>query len=220
MNKEKILVYTDNGRAADFEKDINEVIERANNLLNAWHKFQYWHKVKTSDEAYAIIKDPAGAMDAILLNSIDLKVAGGTKVNVEVIANMLNCDRDNWRAFIQGMPVYNCQVCDGLKIGRRAISLNELEQYNEYIKWNRLFIADDQAIELKKQSFKTYAETPQQLKLYNHFTSLKDELTEHIKLGLIGPDRLKQITDALNLRYVGNVIYLNDEYLNNLILKA
>ena len=78
MNKEKKLIYTDTSRG-NFERYIYQTIERANQLIDAWHSFQPRNIIQTYDQAIELIKDPGEAMDRLLLSAVDIKVIGSSK---------------------------------------------------------------------------------------------------------------------------------------------
>ena len=79
------------------------------------------------------------------------------------------------------------------------------------------FYLDEAVLKSAQNAFKIYAVTDQQIRTVKHYRELVDILNFHLVSGLTGPATIQKVADLLNLRFVENKVYLNEENLIGLI---
>ena len=193
----KILIYSDNQKRATFEKAVTEAIEGCNNLTEAYHSFQPFDRVTSREDFEELARDPEGTFDRVLIANVNLNAGYGIKPDPATAAQLFNIDRPNYLNLVAGMPIQwdDCKPCQKAKIkkGKRAISFERYRAYSDYITFEGgEFVPNPEAIEAKIQTFDVYAETPEQLSIYNHFKELVTILNKHDTLyPMPGPDKEK-----------------------------
>jgi hypothetical protein len=133
---EKIVLNENREQVMAFKRSVQDVIERSNELINRWHLFQDFQQISSYADFLELIRDPVGLLDKLLIGAVNIKSIGTAKLNPEVIASMLNIDRESWVSIIEGKQVKtDCIPCRSMKIrkGKKAITLMEFQQYQEYI---------------------------------------------------------------------------------------
>jgi hypothetical protein len=151
-----------------------------------------------------------------LIGAVNIKSIGTAKLNPEVIASMLNIDRESWVSIIEGKQVKtDCIPCRKMKIrkGKMAITLQEFRQYERYITFEKgAFVAVTEAVKEYQDSIKVFTESPEQIATYNHWQELVKILTEHKKRGYVGASGLETVAKLCGLRYVPDLaqIFIDD----------
>lgn len=225
---DKILIYSDTHKRATFEKAVIEVIEGCNELIEVFHTFQPFAKVTTWQDFEKLVIDPEGTFDKVLIANINLNASFGLKPDPATAAQLFNIDRPNYLNMVSGLPIQldDCKPCQKARIkqGKRAISFERYRAYFDYIIFEGgEFVPNPEAIETKIQTFDVYAETPEQLSIYNHFKELVSILNRHDTLyPMPGPDKEK-LTKIFGLMierppYEGKLL-INNEKLRNLIFQ-
>ncbi|HEY5125374.1 MAG TPA: hypothetical protein VIK14_16710 [Ignavibacteria bacterium] len=224
----KVLLTTNRDQLAEFERSLNNVIQRSNELIDTWRNFQDFHQVTTLDDFLALVSDPVATLDKFLIASVDIKIVGSkTKLNPEIIASMLNIDRESWINLVEGkQPKLDCIPCRSIKVrkGTPMISLGEFQQYEKYLTWqnNKFSVAEQSVIE-KQESAKVYITDPAQTELYNYFHDACNTLNSLFDKAYIGTDTLisfsKQIQSRLTYSYGDNRLHVNEPLLMAEVLK-
>lgn len=225
----KILIYTDNHKRATFEKAVNETIEGCNSLIEIYHTFiEPFDRVASREEAEILIRDPEGTFDNALIANVNLSAGHGIKPDPKTAAQLFNIDRPNYLNLVAGFPIVwdDCKPCQKAKIkkGKRAISFERYRAYSDYITFEGgEFVPNPEAIEAKIQTFDVYAETPEQLSIYNHFKELVTILNSHDAMFPLAPTDKELLTRIFGLHierppYVGKFL-INSEHLRNSIYK-
>ena len=203
---EKILLNENKEQALTFQRSVQDVIERSNELINQWHQFQDFQQISSYADFKELIRDPVGLLDKFLIGSVNIKAIGPTKLNPEVIASMLNIDRESWVSIIEGKQVKtDCIPCRKMKIrkGKMAITLQEFQQYDKYLVFQAgRFVDNKSEVKEHQKAFHVFVESPEQIATYNHWQELVKILTEHKKRGYVGNTGLKTIAELTGLRYV------------------
>jgi hypothetical protein len=184
MKKERILIFTDSHKQADFENLIEATQSESNRLIELYHSFQPWNKIKTIQEFEALCSDPLGEYDRTLQNNfgVDLKSTGGLKPAPAMVAKLLDLDRENWINVIKGLKVSEgCKSCNKtpkiIKQGQGVISFQTYKKYQDYLTFeNGRFSINENAVSEKKDSFQVYAETPAQIECWNFWHNVCDVL--------------------------------------------
>jgi len=214
---ETILINENRSAVADFQRSVDNVLERSQELVDQFHQFQTWKRINTKDDFIQLIEDPAEYFDQVLINNVDLKSTGNLRPNPEMVAKMFDVERESWQNLVAGKPIRSdCKPCNKITIrkGTRSISLAQFQQYQEYLIFqDGTFYSDESAIQAKKESFKKFAKSPEEIKVTKHYQELVDILNNHIKQGFAGPSAMSEISKLMNLRFVDNKIYLNNEML-------
>ena len=193
----RIKIYTDRHKIAEFERSVNETIEPSNSLIRIFEEFQPFMRINSVMDFETLVIDPEGTFDKVLISNINLNNSFGLKPDPATAAQLFNIDRPNYLNLVAGMPIQwdDCKPCQKAKIkkGKRAISFERYRAYSDYITFEGgEFVPNPEAIEAKIQTFDVYAETPEQLSIYNHFKELVTILNKHDTLyPMPGPDKEK-----------------------------
>lgn len=225
---DKILIYTDTHKRATFEKAVIEVIEGCNELIEVFQTFQPFTRVTNWQDFEKLVIDPEGTFDNVIIANVNLNASFGLKPDPATAAQLFNIDRKNYLNLVAGFPIVwdDCKPCQKAKIkkGKRAISFERYRAYSDYIIFEGgEFVPNPEAIEAKIQTFDVYAETPEQLSIYNHFTELVSVLNRHDTLyPMSGPSK-ENLTKMFGLMierppYEGKLL-INDEQMRNLIFQ-
>lgn len=204
---EKILINENRSQASDLERNIESVITRSRELLNAFHKYQSFRKITTEDEFRQLLKDPGGFFDQVILEGVNIKRAGGHSPNVEAVAKMYNIQRNDFRSQT-----------------RQSISLAQYLNYSGFISFVKgSFKVNQEAVQTAKERFKVFAETPPQIEVFNYWTNVCETLNSLIDQGHLGTQAIETIQKSMNNRlmfsYATSRLHLNDDFITNEILK-
>ena len=220
---ESILINENRSAVKEFQRTIDTVITRGQDLIDTFHAFQNFKKIKSVEDFYKLLESPAEYFDEILINNVELKATGNLRPNAELVAKMFDIDRDNFLNLTSGLPISEgCEPCKRTKIikGQRSISLGQYQQYIQYILFNEgILSVNEPAVLERKEQFKKYAKSPEEIKLVKHYHDLVTILNEHMNQGLCGPANIQEVATLLNLRIVENKVYLNEEILTGLLYK-
>ena len=198
--EEKIKIYFDNGRFSDYEKNIVDLCRSANALINDWHKLQSWHVIASEAEALELLENPAGRLDAVLIENSGIPADAKVKPDAQAVADLYKIDRFGWLQRIQ-----------------KRVNVLALKK-QPAIKWQqRAFIVLPEVIEAARERFTIYAETPKQKAIYQHYKNLVSVLSTHGKLGFISTIEMAKIAEAVGLAYVDNKLMINEIKLSQLI---
>ena len=201
---EKIFIYFDHGRFSTFESGIQDLCSRANGVINAWHKTQSWHTVETEADALELLSDPAGRLDAVIIENVGMNV-GKVQPNAQKLADLFNVDRT---AFLEYVTA------------KAKFTIDRLKANGKFIQWQgRAFVVNAEAVEAEKVKFTVYAETERQKLIFRHYETLRDMLALHGKLGLISTPEMQKVCEALQLAYIDNRPMINEIRLSQLIYR-
>ena len=227
MKKEqRILLYTDSRKKANFQNEIETTQQGANDLVHVFHSFQDYLKITSLDEAETLIADPLGLFDKTLQSNsgIDLKFSGGKIPNPKAIAELYDIDRNSYQALIRGEKIEpgSCKSCGKLKIkqsGKGALKNVTYHQYKKYLIWNdnNRFEINESAVFENLGSFDYYIEDPASLEIYNYWHDLNNILNLSYKKGYLGDADLieiaKRFKDRLLFSYQSYSLSVNDQAL-------
>jgi hypothetical protein len=198
---------------------------KSNDLIRIFNENQPFTKIKTRNEAESLILGTIDYYDSYILGKIKLP-ANNLPVNVLKLCELYSIPRADFLKSIGLNPdhVSDCDTCKPSKTiklnGENIISADQYNSFSEFLIWgNGFFDLDNSAIESKKQSFCTYIENEKQAEYYNQFVNLAKILNSHIDKGLTGPATIQEISKLLNLRFVENKVFLNDEFMLSVIMK-
>lgn len=198
----KVLIFTDTHKQTDFENSIEVTQSEANRLIDLFHNFQPWNKIKTIEDFEALCSDPLGLFNRTLQNNsgVNIQATGGKLPNPEMVAKMLDIDLPSFTLIVKGQKIEpgSCKQCNKtpkvIKQGQGVISFQTYKKYQEYLIFDKgRFSINENAVSQKKESFQVFAETPEQIKVWNHWNDLCDMLNDSAKKGYIGSDVLDKI---------------------------
>lgn len=203
----KLLLNQNREQAEAFAQSLKDVITRANELLTLWHKFQEWDVITTQDQAFELLKDPIGRLDKFLLDAVNIKATGTTRLNASAIAGMLNVDYQSWQNIIEGRePALDCIPCRGVRMkskGVPAITFEEVWYYSNFLTFKKgQFVAITETVKEHQESMKVYAESPEAIATMEHWQELARSLNAHAKRGYLGASALQTIAQLTGLKYV------------------
>ena len=217
------LIFTDKGKQANFEKQVNQVMFKANDLCRIMNENQPFVKIKTRDEAESLILGTIEYYDSVILQNIKLP-ANNLPVNVLKLCELYNIPRSEFLKSIGLNPdhVSGCDTCKPSKTvkvkGESIISFDQYNYYSEFLIWgNGFFDLNNSAIEIKKQSYCTYIENNNQSEYYNHFVNLAKVLNDEIRISKLGTEKINQLANITGLLIIDNKLVLNDLKLSQTI---
>ena len=226
MKQEKILIWQNQGQKQDFKQSVNNAMQKANDLINAYNSFQDFAKIETLQEFEALHGDPLGMFDETILQNIDISAKGNKQPDPAVLASLFQIDRTGFMAATgQSEPVKDadCPDCQkktqSIKV-KNVKSNAEFSRYAEYMVFiNGSFVLNNSAIETRCNEFNIYAESPEQIALFNHWQSVCNILNQHDRTYNISPSGKDQIAKALKLqlsegiagKFVTNNISLSEQ---------
>lgn len=204
---EKILINENRSQGADLERNIESVITRSREILKAFHKYQSFRKITTEDEFRQLLKDPGGFFDQVILEGVNIKSAGGHAPNIEAVAKMYDIKRDDFRSQT-----------------RQSISLAQYLNYSGFVSFEKgAFKVNQEAVQNAKERFKVFAETLEEVELFQYWSNVCETLNSLIDLGLLGTVVIESLQRSLENRimfsYATSRLHLNDDFITNEILK-
>ena len=223
---DKLLIFQDNGQKQTFLKEVETVKAQAEDLIILFESFQDLSEVATAEEFERLVSDPVGYFDAVLRSNVDMKMTGGREPEPATLAKLFGYDRENFVKSIEGLPITEgCKSCKGETIIRKtkaALRDSRWNAYKSYLTFtDGTFILNDEEIEKKAETFKTYATTEQQIKIVDHFNDLAQLLNKHCAEYPV-TDRIKEtIAQAFSLdlsKGISGDFVVNSEHIKNLIL--
>jgi hypothetical protein len=206
METTKILLNENREQAMAFQMSVNDVISRSNELIFAWNTFQDFQQVSSYNDFLELVTDPVGTLDKFLIGAVNIKSIGTAKLNPEVIASMLNIDRQSWINIVEGRQAKtDCIPCKKIRVkkGQPVISLHEFQRYEKYMTFQKgRFVPVTDIVKQHTESMKVFTESPEQIATYKHWQDLLNVLTEHKKRGYLGSQGLREIAKLTGLKYV------------------
>jgi hypothetical protein len=226
---EKILLNEGREQCIAFQQSVQDVVQRSNELISLWHRFQEWGTIETTEDFIELVKDPIGRLDKLLINAVDIKVVGKkTKLNPEAISGMLNIDYQSWVNIIEGRePKTDCIACRGVRMRRgvKAITLPEFWLYSNFLTFEKgRFVAINEAVKEHQKTFQVFTASPQQNELHEFWENACNVLNELRSKGYLGNTMMvaiqKELNGMLMFSYETNKFHLSAEMLANTILKV
>lgn len=207
MKNERILIYSETGKKQDFIKSCTAAMEQANHLMLTFSEYQDFARIETLADFEKLYSDPLGMFDKTILENIDIKAKGNKQPDPSVLSALFQIDRPGYMAAIgQNVSVKDADCPDCAKkaqtIKVKNIRSNaEFYQYAEFLFFiNGSFQLNNSAIQTHCDIFNIYAESPEQIALFEHWQGLCDILNSHIKKYPIGGVDVDRIAKALKLR--------------------
>lgn len=205
--KNRILIYEEKGKKTDFLKSVNATMESANNLIQAYSNYQDFARIETLADFEKLYSDPLGMFDKTIIDNIDIKAKGNKLPDPSVLSALFQIDRPGFmEATGQSEPLKDADCPDCAKkaqtIKVKNIRSNaEFYQYAEFLFFiNGSFQLNSNAINEHCDKFNIYADSLEQIALYEHWQGLCDTLNTHNKKYPIGGADVDRIAKALKLR--------------------
>lgn len=181
---DKILIFEDNGAKNQFIANCETTKDQANDLINVFESYQDLATIETADQFAALVSDPVNYFDEVLRSGLNLQTTGNRTPDPSVLSSLFGYDRPNYINTIQGLPITEtCEGCKTKKIIRKtkaALTEAKWNAYRNYLIFTPSgFELNDEAIELRCESFKTYATTEGQLSIVSHYDDLTAILNKH-----------------------------------------
>jgi hypothetical protein len=205
--KDRILVYEERGQKAQFLKAVTSVKDAANKLIQDYNSYQSWDLINTLNDFEELYSDPLGMFDKTLLQNIDISAKGNKKPDPVVLSSLFGIDRPGYMAVIgqtESVKDADCPDCakktQTVKVNRIKTNA-EFYQYAEFLLFiDGLFQLNNKAISEYCDRFNIYADSPEQISLYNHWQSVCDILNKHDKQYVLSVSGKQQIASALKLQ--------------------
>jgi len=202
--QKRILISTDNNGIATFKKSVQSTADEANSLIELYHAFQPWQRVTSQDQFITLATNPADYFDSTLLAHVEIKAKGVTPDPAR-LAELIGIHRAEFLNLCSGLNIPdtdNCPPCGKVKIkrGQRAISLYTFEQNKSFLIFNSgTFSVNQEAVDGSLDRFNTYAETEEEIRIYNlHFDFVR-MLNEITKLTPISLTQTHAVKEAFRL---------------------
>lgn len=221
---ERILLFENRDKKADFKKTIENIISGANYLIETFHQNQPFKKIQILADFRALIMDPLGYYDRVVLENIELP-RNQQKVNISKLCELYDIPR---ASFVEILGLYedneNCKDCH--KTRRKGkqesvISYQEFLNYSDYVLFkNGRFEVNLGQVSERIDKFNIYTETQDQYNLYKTWETLFNIISELHKKNLLGPISLNEICRILpGLQTVDYKLYLNTDVITAQILQ-
>jgi len=225
--QKRILISTDNNGIATFKKSVQSTADEANSLIELYTSFQPWQRITTVEDFITLVTNPADYFDSTLLANVEFKAKGVTP-DPGRLAELIGIHRAEFLNLCSGLNIPdtdNCPPCGKVRIKRgvRAISLYTFEQYRDYLLFTAgTFSVNQEAVDGSLDRFNAYAESPEEIEIYNlHFDFVKI-LNEFIRLYPISLTQTHAVKEAFRLHLTrggeGDFV-VNTETLKNAINK-
>jgi len=204
MEKQRILISTDNGRISEFKKAVTTTADAANNLIELYNTFNLWERIDTEEAFLKLVADPKQYFDDTLLRNIQINT-GGKAPNPEVLASLVGVHRDEFLNATAGLPLTSadCEPCRKIAKqipGRKAISKYQFDEYKSYLIFNsRQFTVDVAKVDADLDKFNFYISTPEEIEVYNLYHDTVRLLNQLTALSPIGTAERETIKTALKL---------------------
>ena len=217
------LIFTDKGKQTDFQKQVNFVMFKSNDLIRIFNENQPFEKIKTRDEAESLILGNIEYYDSVILQNIKLP-ANNLPVNVLKLCELYNIPRIEFLRSI-GLPpdhISGCATCNSSKTvklkGENIISFDQYNSYSEFLIWgNGFFDLNNSAIEKHKETFSIYIESEKQAEYYKRIENLAKVLNEEIRINKLGTEKINQLANITGLLILNNTLVLNNMKLSETI---
>lgn len=220
--KNRILIFEERGKKQDFVKSVTAVKDKANSLIELFNQAQPWKRIETIEDFEKVNNDPLKLLDQTLISNIDLKIAGGRMPVASALASLMGIDRP---AFMKSLGIAeitkedDCPDCakkaQSIKV-KNIRSNAEHNQFAEYLFFiGGLFQLNNKAINEHCDIFNIYAESPEQIALFNHWQSLCDSLNNHFNKYTFGMTDKNNIARILKLQLSDGGTGLNGKFVIN-----
>lgn len=217
------LIYTDTNGQKNFQKQVNFVMFKSNDLIRIFNENQPFVKIKTRNEAESLILGTIEYYDSVILQNVKLP-ENNLPVNLLKLCELYNIPRVDFLKSIGLNPdhVSGCDTCKPSKTiklkGENIISFDQYNSYSEFMIWgNGFFDLNNSTIEIKKQSFCIYIENENQIKYYNHYLNLAKVLNDEITFSKLGPVQIEQLAKMTGFQILNNTLVLNEMKLSETI---
>jgi hypothetical protein len=214
-------IYTNTGKQKEFQKDVADVRDRCNNLIEVYETFQSWQRINTLQDFIELVTDPKNYFDETILQNIEVKNVGTSRPVPSVLAQMFGVQYNEYLNLVAGLPISDpdCVPCGRFKTrkGAKAISLFEYEDYADFLLFESRFDLNTLAISKHLNTFEVNAETPAQIELYNYYINLTETLNEAIARHKIGLANINDLAKIFGLQVLNNKLVINSIALSELI---
>lgn len=225
---DKILIFEDTGAKNQFIANCETTKEQANDLIAVFESYQDLAEIKTIDQFAALVAGPITYYDEVLKEGLNLQTTGNRTPDPETLAKLFSYDRTNFINTIRGLPITeDCPGCKTKTIIRKtkaALTEPRFNAYRNYLTFTpEGFELNKAEIEKHCEAFKTFATTPKQMEVVEHYNSLVTILNSHDEMfPIAGPDK-DTLTRIFGLHlerppYQGKFL-IDNEHLRNQIFK-
>ncbi|HEY5124524.1 MAG TPA: hypothetical protein VIK14_12395 [Ignavibacteria bacterium] len=176
----RILINGNRDKVNEFETSLETVMNEANRLITVYEAFQPWVRVISLGQFETLCSDPIKLMDQTLQSNsgVDLKSTGGLKPAPEMVAKLLDLNREDYLAIITGKKVSEgCRPCSKvpkiIKQGQGVLNYSTFQNYQDYLLFDQgRFSIKEAAVTLKKESYQIFAQTAAQIECFHFWYNL------------------------------------------------
>lgn len=194
----KQLIYENVESKQRHEKYAHELVEGLNIVLALFvKKHNYFGQPITEAFAYELVSDPIATFDDLLRKNAPFKPIGGKMLAIEKLAELCSIDRNTF--ILDFTVVLPGSVDQYNKQGRKGV-LSLSEKDKPLIVWNNgKFALNEAQMQLNLEVFNVYAETPEQISLFEYWQGVCNQMNQHLEKNLIKTDDIITIADKLGL---------------------
>jgi hypothetical protein len=211
----KKLIYKDTGAKTTFRNEVETVRNKVNSLITAFNETQDFTTIDSQEQFELLIQNPADYFDSILIQNCELKTKTGRKPEASILANLFGINREGYLEAIGWEVVNDFSTKGGTKAQPKLIHQKELitaskySDFKAYLVFDRFFKLNEPAIEEKLNDFDIYAESPETLKLVEHYEELSRVLNEAIIFHKVGGIKLQELAKMFGLLTLDNKLVIN-----------
>jgi hypothetical protein len=207
----KKLIYKDNPAKITFRKEVETVWNKCNILITVFNEGQDFETISTQKEFESLIQNPVSYFDDILIQNCEIKSKVGRMPEPSMLANLFGINRDGYLEAIGWETVEDskCKGCTTTQVQlihqKEIITAEKFSYYAAYLLFeNRFFKFNEPAIEEKLKEFDIYAESPDQLRLLEHYETLCKVLNNAIEVHKVGTIKIQELARMFGLQILDN----------------
>ena len=189
---DKILIYEHKQNIQSIKKTALEVESNANKAIDIFHAYQSFAKIETEKEAFTFIENPLEYFDRCMIAATNVKPLGNAPMNPESIAQMFGVSRQKF-----------ISECIARRAGDPDNSMFPIRIQPYYFPILRFdngkFSIKNDALELRLDEHRTYADTKTKHEMLEYWEDLADRLNTHLQKGFVNRFEIYKTARVLGL---------------------
>jgi hypothetical protein len=201
----KVLVYQNDEAIAAHEKFAKDLVICLNALLEKFRKeYNYFHCTIDQNFSFDLVSDPIKLFDSLLRANSPIKPIGGQQIDIKELAKLVGINRD---MFISDFTVtLPGSVNEYNRYGTKALFRLE-PRYKNLITWDTdKFVLNEKQLNENFDFFRTFAETPEQVEMYEYWENLCNMMNTHLEKGFVKEYEVHSIAGRIGLIEKSQVI--------------